>query len=190
MSSTSGRICCFLPFLPLSQLSSGSRGKLALLLLLSPTPFACYSAKPPSAGAKRGQKYVCSVMEEQSRAGSGSAEQRCAVAPQRCALCTTGPSLPPLSPSSCTHCFLSSVLPGHWPHHDQPLCSRSGPSPCTTSHLHFSLWPSCQNTELQAGKLPGSLDTFPRTAVTPGKARYSATAHCSSTLLWGNARRK
>lgn len=143
-SSASGTICCFLPFLPRLRSAVGGRGKLALLLLLSPAPFACCSAKTPSAGNKRGQKYICSVMEEQNSTWSGgSAEQRCTEAqsyslhsrtlPATTELQELHPVPPPLCParreSPAPTMISLSVL-------------RSGPSHCITSHLHFSLWPS------------------------------------------------
>lgn len=137
----------------------GGRGKLALLLLLSPAPFACCSAKTPSAGDKRGQKYICSVMKEQNSTwSSGSAEQRCAEA-QRCSLhsrtlpATTQPQqLHPLPPPLCParrECPAPTMI--------SLSVLRSGPSHCITSHLHFSLWPSHHHAETLSSRQGSSL---------------------------------
>lgn len=122
-------------FYPCLSSAVGGKGKLAPLLLLSPTPFACRSAKAPSAGAKRGQKYVCSVMEEQSSTWS---RQSCTEAPS-CSLHSR--TLPATTRPQQLHQCLPSVLPGHCPTMIGLSVLRPGPSCCITSHLHFHCGP-------------------------------------------------
>lgn len=173
---------CFYPCL---SSAGGGRGKLALLLLLPPAPFACCFTKPPSAGSKRGQKHVCSMPEEQSsmwtRQQLRSAEMPSGTEPfptQRHLPCRRS------AQKGCTHCPLPAARPGHRPRHDQPLCfvwcqasAAASPHICI---FHFRPQiPLYWNAGFQAGKLPISLDTSSGTAVTSGKARDSATAQCS-----------
>lgn len=101
---------CFYPCL---SSAGGGRGKLALLLLLPPAPFACCFTKPPSAGSKRGQKHVCSVPEEQSsmwtRQRLRSAEMPSGTEPfpaQRHLPCRRS------AQKGCTHCPLPGQVTG------------------------------------------------------------------------------
>lgn len=172
---------CFYPCL---SSAGGGRGKLALLLLLPPAPFACCFTKPPSAGSKRGQKHVCSVPEEQSsmwtRQRLRSAEMPSGTEPlpaQRHFPCHCS------AQKGCTHCPLPAARPGHRPRHNQPLCFDVRPQ--TLHHLTSAYFTSClryhytETRGFQAGKLPISLGTSSGTPVTSGKARDSATAQCS-----------
>ena len=115
-------------FYPCLSSAGGDRGKLALFLLLLPTPFACCFAKPPSAGGRRGQKRVCSVPEEQS--STWSRQRLCSAEMHSGTELLSAQRDPPhhrSSPSGCTRCLLPAALPGHRPHCDQPLCFEVRP---------------------------------------------------------------
>jgi len=106
-------------FYPCLSSAGGGRGKLALLLLLPPAPFACCFAKPQLVA---GQKHVHSVLEEQSRTRSKqwlrSTEMHSGtelLSAQRGLPCRCSAA------KGCTRCLLPAALPRHQPRRDQPL---------------------------------------------------------------------
>lgn len=113
----------FLGFFYPSQLSRAGRGKLALLLLLPPAPQNLLQQ------AAKEVRNMHAARGAHQHAGQAAAPQHREAQWHQAALCTAGPSVPPLSPEQlhplpAPHCPAGGPAPPH-----QLLCFEVRPQP-------------------------------------------------------------